>query len=51
MMAIKTDSEPLRPAEPRRADHLRGAIFMLASVEKRFRATFYTHCTCAMHVR
>ena len=32
MMAIKTDSEPLRPAEPSRADNLRGALFMLAGM-------------------
>ena len=32
MMAFKTDSEPLRPAEPSRADNLRGALFMLAGM-------------------
>ena len=32
MMAIKTYSEPLRPAEPSRADNLRGALFMLAGI-------------------
>ena len=32
MMAIKTDSEPLRPAEPSRPDNLRGALFMLAGM-------------------
>ena len=28
-----------------------GAIFMFVSMEKRFRATFYKHCTMAMHAR
>ena len=32
MMAIKTDGEPLRPAEPSRADNLRGALFMLSGM-------------------
>ena len=32
MMAIKTDRETLRPAEPSQADNLRGALFMLAGM-------------------
>ncbi len=32
MMAIKTDREPLRPAEPSRVNNLRGALFMLAGM-------------------
>ena len=32
MMARKTESEALRPAEPSRADNLRGALFMLAGM-------------------
>ncbi len=32
MMATKTESDALRPAEPSRADNLRGALFMLAGM-------------------
>ena len=32
MMATKTESEAPRPAEPSRADNLRGALFMLAGM-------------------